>query len=77
MSNNLIDAKPATREWTEDLEDELAVLELNVLINYTLADAIREGAQALKQCQGWGDGVKEGCALTAAIYAARRRGYRV
>lgn len=41
---------------------------------YTLADAIREGAQFTEQAHGWGDGDKA-CALHAAALAAKARGY--
>lgn len=53
---------------------ELGEIELDVIGNWTLADAIREGCQVSEQTEGWGDGPKA-CAFTAAIIAAKSRGY--
>lgn len=57
------------------LEQELGEIELKVIGNYTLADAIREGAGVTgKKEGGWiEDG--EACALGAAWIAAKARGY--
>lgn len=65
----------AVRETSEELEKTLGEIELDVLANYTLADAIREGAGMTKQSRGWGDGIETACALTAAMTAAKARGY--
>lgn len=43
-------------------------------MNYTLADAIREGSSVTDKADGWGDGDKA-CALHAAVIAAQARGY--
>ena len=43
-------------------------------MNYTLADAIREGSSVTDKANGWGDGA-EACALHAAVIAAKARGY--
>jgi hypothetical protein len=67
-----IDEKAA--ELSEELKKELGVIELQTM-EYTLADAIREGSKVTKQEYGWGDGVNTACALTAAALAARARGY--
>lgn len=53
---------------------ELGEIELDVIGEYSLADAIREGCQVSEQAEGWGDGPKA-CAFTAAIIAAKSRGY--
>lgn len=58
-----------------DLRDALAEIELDVLTSYTLADAIREGCLATDQkIGGYGQGY-EACAMSAAVIAARARGY--
>lgn len=62
-------------EKAEELRAELGSIELNVLSNYTLADAIREGGIVTEQSVGgWGDG-NSACAMTAAVIAAKSRGY--
>lgn len=48
--------------------------QLNRMASYTLADAIREGSQFTNQTEGWGKG-EQACALTAAYYSAKARGY--
>jgi hypothetical protein len=68
-----IDEKAA--ELTE-LRKQLGEIELGVIANYTLADAIRHGSQVTKQAYTWTD--EEGecvCAMTAAVIAARSAGY--
>lgn len=66
-----IDEKAA--ELTE-MRETLGAIELSVIGNYTLADAIREGCLVSTQEYGWGDGATA-CAMTAAVVAARSRGY--
>jgi hypothetical protein len=66
--SNIIDEK------IEALQKELAIVEMDVLTNYTLADAIREGSTVTSQAHGWGDG-NTACTLSAAYLAARARGY--
>lgn len=57
------------------LRAELGDVEMRVITNYTLADAIREGSQVTEHEQsGWGDGVRA-CALTTAVVAARSHGW--
>lgn len=52
----------------------LGEIELKTM-EYTLADAIREGSSVSEQAVGsWGDG-ETACALTAATIAAKARGY--
>lgn len=69
---NKIDEKAA--ELTE-MKKDLGEIELNVLGNYTLADAIREGSLvSIHNQSGWGDG-ESACAMTAAVIAARARGF--
>jgi hypothetical protein len=57
-------------ELQKALERDLRGIELDVLTNYTLADAIREGSSVSKQAYGWGNG-NEACALHAAVIAAK------
>lgn len=58
-----------------DLERELGEIELKVTTNYTLADAIREGAGVSDKLEG--DFVRGGasCALGAAWIAGKARGF--
>lgn len=68
-----IDEKAA--ELTELLKTELNLIELDVTTNYTLADAIREGSKVTTHNKmGWGNG-DNACALSAAVIAAKSRGY--
>lgn len=62
-------------EKADEIAKELAAIELDVLGNYRLSDAIREGSQFTKQTVGWGDARETACALTAAFTAAKARGY--
>jgi hypothetical protein len=61
-------------EKSEELKSMLGEIEMDVLTNYTLADAIREGCKVSTQEYGWGDG-ETACALTAAVIACKARGY--
>lgn len=61
-------------ELHKNLVAELGEIELNVLTNYTLADAIREGSTVSDQAIGWGEG-ENACALHAAVIACKARGY--
>lgn len=60
-------------ELSEELMAELGAIELNTM-QYTLADAIREGSRHTTQATGWGDG-ETACALSAAAIGAKARGY--
>lgn len=62
-------------ETADQVAGELRAIELDVLTNYRLSDAIREGSQFTRQAQGWGDGKETACALSAAFIAAKGRGY--
>lgn len=67
-----IDEKAA--ELTRALEAELGNIELTTM-EYTLADAIREGSKVTEHNQlGWGDG-ENACAMSAGVIAARARGF--
>jgi hypothetical protein len=59
-------------ELAEILQKDLRGIELDVMTNYTLADAIREGSQVSEQAHGWGGGEKA-CAMHAAVIAAKAR----
>lgn len=58
------------------LKRQLGEIELNVIGNYTLADAIREGSLVTVKTEGWGNGYSA-CAMTAAVIAAKSRGYEL
>lgn len=68
---SLIDEKA---DELRKLRADLDVIEMAVVTSYTLADAIREGAQVTTQAQGWGSGA-QACALTAAVHSARSRDF--
>jgi hypothetical protein len=61
-------------EKVDELKGMLGEIELHVIADYTLADAIREGSMVSKQTYGWGDG-ETACALSAAVMAAKARGF--
>jgi hypothetical protein len=63
-----------TAELEAVLKEELREIEIGVLTGYTLADAIREGCKVSDQAYTWGDG-DTACALSAAVIAAKTRGY--
>lgn len=56
-------------ELSERLRAELGEIELRTM-EYTLADAIREGATTAGQTKNW-----ESCALASAVVAMKARGY--
>ena len=59
----------------DKLRQELGTIEMNVLTQYTLADAIREGSTVTGQkFGGWVEG-ERACALGAGFIAATARGY--
>lgn len=60
-------------ELSESLKRDLGEIELRTM-EYTLADAIREGSTVSNQAFDWGTG-DTACALTAAVIAAKARGY--
>lgn len=61
-------------ELSEELKNELGEIEVRAT-GYSLADAIREGSMVTDHNNsGWGDGDSV-CALSAAVIAARSKGY--
>lgn len=58
----------------DNLKEMLGEIEMNVLTNFTLADAIREGSSVSEQEYNWGCGDRA-CALSAAAISAASRGY--
>lgn len=60
-------------ELSEELKSELGAIELTTM-EYTLADAIREGSRNTTQVANWGDG-ETACALSAAAIGAKGRGW--
>jgi len=74
---NRLDEKALELRSNLGLDDEtkadLGEIELKAM-EYSLADAIREGSTVSDQAYNWGDG-DTACALTAAVIAAKSRGY--
>lgn len=60
-------------ELSKELQAELGEIELGTM-EYTLADAIREGSKVSTQAYNWGNG-ETACALTAAVIAGKARGF--
>lgn len=58
---------------SEKVREMLAGIEENVVLNYTLADAIREGASVAGQSRDWTDEDGNVCALSAATAALKAR----
>ena len=58
-----------------ELEQELGSIETKVLTDYTLADAIREGAGVSGKLEGGFIQSGESCALGAAWIAGKARGF--
>lgn len=61
-------------EKVEEIKAVIDEIGMDVATSYTLADAIREGSQFTTQAYNWGDG-ETACAMSAAVLAARARGY--
>lgn len=45
-------------------------------LKYRLSDAIREGCSVSSQAFHWAEGTDQLCAMSAAVVAAKARGYR-
>lgn len=58
---------------SERVRDMLSEIEEDVVLNYTLADAIREGASVSGQARDWTDSDGNVCALSAATAALNAR----
>lgn len=59
----------------DQLRKTLGEIELGVLTNYTLADAIREGSSVSdKATNAWTGPEGQACALSAALIACKARG---
>ena len=62
-----------SEEKVDELTEQLEDMDLERAMNYSLADAIREGSTVTDQeVGGWGDG-ETACALSAAALAAKAR----
>jgi hypothetical protein len=74
---NRLDEKALELRSNLGLDDEtkaaLGAIELKTM-EYSLADAIREGSTVSDQAYNWGNG-DTACALTAAVISAKARGY--
>lgn len=74
----LIDEKVELLRTREGLDREtldlLSQIDEKVTVNYTLADAIREGSTVSGQAYNWSDEQGNLCALSAAVVAAKARG---
>lgn len=57
----------------EEMKADLGAIELRTM-EFSLADAIREGSTVTDQSYNWGGG-ETACALSAAVIAAQARGY--
>lgn len=66
--------KTQVDEKIDELRNELATIEEDVITGYTLSDAIREGSKSTKKAAGWGNG-DTACTLSAAYMATKARGY--
>ena len=64
-------------EKVDALKEILKATEVKELerMNYRLSDAIREGAQVAGQAYDWCDTEGNLCAMSAAVVAAKARGY--
>lgn len=60
-------------ETARRIREELGVIEMDVLTNTTLADAVRGGSECSEQEYGWGNGDRM-CAWSAAGAWARAQG---
>jgi hypothetical protein len=62
-----------SEEKVDELTEQLEDMDLERAMNYSLADAIREGSTVTEQAIGdWGNG-ETACALSAAAIAAKAR----
>jgi len=59
----------------KDLLDQAGVDALERMAQYRLSDAIREGSSVTDQAYAWSDEQGNVCAMSAAIIAAKARGY--
>ena len=59
----------------EDTQKMMGEIELGVHTRFTLADAIRDGVQVSDQAYDWTDEEGNMCAMSAAVVAAKARGY--
>jgi hypothetical protein len=57
----------------QEIKNDLAGIEMDVLTNVTVADLIRYGAKHTTQAQGWGND-ETACALSCAGLAAEALG---
>jgi len=67
----------AVETHVEKLKADLGEIELKVTTGFTLADAIRMGAQSTEQAHGTFVNNTSSCALGAAYIAAQAAGYIV
>lgn len=63
------------RHLDAETEASLGAIELGVLTSFSLADAIREGSSVTPRAVGNYGRNGQACALSAALLAARARGY--
>jgi hypothetical protein len=66
-------------EKVDELKEILKATEVKELerMNYRLSDAIREGSKVSGQAHDWCEGEDNLCAMSAAVVAARARGFEV
>jgi hypothetical protein len=72
-----VEALRTKREAELDSETKamLGDIDMTVRTSYTLADAIREGSTVSGQAFDWTDAEGNMCAMSAAVVAAKSRGY--
>ena len=67
--------KTHIEEQVEELRATIDNIALEVTTSYTLADAMREGATVSGQAYNWTDSAGNMCSMSAAVVAAKARGY--
>lgn len=76
MSNVDEQVKLLKERLTNDpIKDVVDGIGMEVMTNYTLADAIREGSTVSGQAYNWTDAEGNMCAMSAAVVAAKARGH--
>lgn len=76
MSNVDEQVKLLKERLTNDpIKDVVDSIGMEVMTNYTLADAIRSGSTVSGQAYNWTDAEGNMCALSAAVVGAKAMGY--
>lgn len=75
IESKVAELKAKQAELDAETKEMLGSIDMNVRTSYTLADAIREGATVSGQAYSWADAQGNLCAMSAAVVAAKSRGY--